>query len=119
MSPILHAAGSDISSSGPPRPPASCEVAAGVWGYVANDRRAIENCAIVPLASSGPMEKAVDMVVARRFKARGVSWFRRGMSALVRLRILRLNRTWDRYWSGRFAAALQPGRAPPEGRAQK
>jgi hypothetical protein len=79
-----------------------------VWGYVATNRRAIENYAIVPLASSGPMEKAVDIVVARRFKARGMSWFRRGVSALVRLRLLRLNGTWTRYWSGRFAALLRP-----------
>jgi hypothetical protein len=79
-----------------------------VWGYVSNNRRAIENYAIVPLASSGPMEKAVDIVVARRFKARGMSWFRRGVSALVRLRLLRLNGTWTHYWSERFAAALRP-----------
>lgn len=83
-----------------------------VWGYVANNRRAIENYAIVPLASSGPMEKAVDIVVARRFKARGMSWFRRGVSALVRLRLLRLNGTWQRYWSGRFAALLRPWPSP-------
>lgn len=83
-----------------------------VWGYVANNRRAIENYAIVPLASSGPMEKAVDVVVARRFKARGMSWFRRGVSALVRLRLLRVNRTWDRYWAGRFAALLRPWPSP-------
>lgn len=79
-----------------------------VHGYVGNNRRAIENYAIVPLASSGPMEKAVDIVVARRFKARGMSWFRRGVSALVRLRLLRLNGTWVRYWSTRFAALLRP-----------
>jgi hypothetical protein len=83
-----------------------------VWGYVANNRRAIENYAIVPLASSGPMEKAVDIVVARRFKARGMSWFRRGVSALVRLRLLRLNDTWQRYWAGRFAALLRPWPLP-------
>jgi hypothetical protein len=83
-----------------------------VWGYVANNRRAIENYAIVPLASSGPMEKAVDIVVARRFKARGMSWFGRGVSALVRLRLLRLNRTWQRYWAGRFAALLRPWPSP-------
>jgi hypothetical protein len=83
-----------------------------VWGYVANNRRAIENYAIVPLASSGPMEKAVDIVVARRFKARGMSWFRRGVSALVRLRLLRVNGTWARYWSKRFAAALRPWPSP-------
>ena len=79
-----------------------------VHGYVTNNWRGIENYAIVPLASSGPMEKAVDIVVARRFKARGMSWFRRGVSALVRLRLLRLNDTWTRSWSGRFAAALRP-----------
>jgi len=85
---------------------------AAVWGYVANNRRAIENYAIVPLASSGPMEKAVDIVIARRFKARGMSWFRRGVSALVRLRLLRLNGTWARYWSERFAALLRPWPSP-------
>ncbi len=81
---------------------------AAVWGYVSNNRRAIENYAIVPLASSGPMEKAVDLVIARRFKARGMSWFRHGVSALVRLRLLRLNGTWHRYWAGRFAESLRP-----------
>jgi hypothetical protein len=81
---------------------------AAVWGYVANNRRAIENYAIVPMASSGPMEKAVDLVVARRFKARGMSWYRRGVAALVRLRLLRLNGTWASYWAGRFAARLRP-----------
>jgi hypothetical protein len=83
-----------------------------VHGYVTNNQRAIEHYAIVPLASSGPMEKAVDIVVARRFKARGMSWFRRGVSALVRLRLLRLNGTWTRYWSERFAAALRPWPSP-------
>ena len=81
---------------------------AAVRGYVLANRRAIENYAIVPLASSGPMEKAVDIVVARRFKARGMSWFRRGVSSLVRLRLLRLNGTWPRYWADRFAALLRP-----------
>jgi hypothetical protein len=81
---------------------------AAVHGYVVANRRAIENYAIVPLASSGPMEKAVDLVIARRFKARGMSWFRRGVSALVRLRLLRLNGTWTSYWSERFAAVLRP-----------
>jgi hypothetical protein len=96
-------AGADLARS---------ERLASVWGYVTNNRRAIENYAIVPLASSGPMEKAVDIVVARRFKARGMSWFRRGVSALVRLRLLRLNGTWQRYWAGRFAAALRPWPSP-------
>jgi hypothetical protein len=73
-------------------------------GYVEANRRGIENYAIVPLASSGPMEKGVDLVVARRFKARGMSWFRHGASPLLHLRLLRLNGTWTSYWSERFAA---------------
>jgi hypothetical protein len=96
-------AGSDLARS---------DKLVAVWGYVTNNQRAIENYAIVPLASSGPMEKAVDIVIARRFKARGMSWFRRGVSALVRLRLLRLNGTWTNYWSGRFAAALRPWPSP-------
>ena len=83
-----------------------------VHGYVSNNRRAIANYAIVPLASSGPMEKGVDLVVARRFKARGMSWFRRGASPLLHLRLLRLNGTWARYWAGRFAALLRPWPSP-------
>ncbi len=83
-----------------------------VAGYVAANRRAIENYVIVPLASSGPMEKGVDLVVARRFKARGMSWFRRGASPLLHLRLLRLNGTWARYWAGRFTALLRPWPSP-------
>jgi hypothetical protein len=94
-----------------PDPERSARLAAA-RAYVANNRRAIENYAVVPMASSGPMEKAVDIVVARRFKARGMSWFRRGVSALVRLRLLRLNGTWARYWSERFAGSLKPWPSP-------
>jgi Uncharacterised protein family (UPF0236). len=79
-----------------------------VAGYVEANRRAIEHYAIVPLASSGPMEKGVDMTICRRFKLRGMSWYRRGVSHLLRLRILRLNGTWARYWAERFAGAQRP-----------
>lgn len=81
---------------------------AAVIGYVTGNRRAIANYAVVPLASSGPMEKGVDVTICRRFKLRGMSWYRRGVSALLRLRILRLNGTWIRYWAERFTAALRP-----------
>jgi hypothetical protein len=59
-------AGSDLARS---------DTLTAVWGHVANSRRAVENYAIVPLASSGPMDEAVDIVVARRLEARGMSWF--------------------------------------------
>ncbi len=77
-------------------------------GYVENNRRGITNYRIVPLASSGPMEKAIDLVVCRRFKARGMSWFREGVSNLLHLKLLRLNGTWHRHWAERLVAARRP-----------
>ncbi len=79
-----------------------------VIGYVTNNRRGIANYRIVPLASSGPMEKAVDLTICRRFKLRGMSWYRRGVSHLLRLKLLRLNGTWARYWAERFNAVVRP-----------
>ncbi len=79
-----------------------------VIGYVGNNQRGIANYRIVPLASSGPMEKGVDITICRRFKTRGMSWFRRGVSHLLHLKLLRLNGTWDRYWAERMTAALRP-----------
>jgi hypothetical protein len=79
-----------------------------VIGYVENNRRGIANYRIVPLASSGPMEKGVDITVCRRFKTRGMSWFRRGVSHLLHLKLLRLNGTWDRYWAERLASSRRP-----------
>jgi len=96
-------AGSDLARS---------DKLTAAWGHVANSRRAVEHDAIVPLASSGPMEKAVDIVVARRLEARGMSWFRRGVSALVRLRLLRLNGTWTHCWTGPFGALRRPWPSP-------
>jgi hypothetical protein len=79
-----------------------------VIGYVENNRRGITNYRIVPLASSGPMEKGVDITICRRFKTRRMSWFRQGVSHLLHLKLLRLNGTWDRYWAGRLAASRRP-----------
>ena len=73
-----------------------------------NNRQGIANYRIVPLASSGPMEKAVDLVVCRRFKSRGMSWFRQGVSHLLHLKLLRLNGSWDRYWAERLGASMRP-----------
>ena len=41
------------------------------------------------------MEKGVDITICRRFKTRGMSWFRQGVSHLLHLKLLRLNGTWD------------------------
>jgi hypothetical protein len=58
------------------------------------------------------MEKGVDIVIARRFKSRGMSWFRRGVSHLLHLKLLRLDGRWDRYWAERMSAAIRPWPAP-------
>jgi hypothetical protein len=79
-----------------------------VIGYVENNRRGIANYRLVPLASSGPMEKGVDISICRRFKTRGMSWFRRGVSHLLHLKLLRLNGTWERYWASRLQAEQRP-----------
>jgi hypothetical protein len=80
----------------------------GLIGYIEGNRRGIANYRIVPLASSGPMEKGVDITICRRSKSRGMSWFRKGISHLLHLRLLRLNGTWGRYWAERMGAALRP-----------
>jgi hypothetical protein len=50
---------------------------------------------------SGPVEKTVDIAVARRFKKRGMSWYRRNANPLLKLRLLKLNGEWDVYWQQR------------------
>jgi hypothetical protein len=50
---------------------------------------------------SGPVEKTVDTTVARRFKKRGMRWYRRNVNPLLRLRLLKLNGEWDAYWKQR------------------
>lgn len=64
-----------------------------------NNRAGIENYLVVPLASSGPMEKAIDILAARRLKNRGMSWRRKGAHNMVRLRTLRLNNRWNDFWN--------------------
>jgi len=51
---------------------------------------------------SGAVEKTVDMLVARRFKLRGMSWYDRNPANLLRLRLLKINGEWDSYWNNRF-----------------
>ena len=69
--------------------------------YVRGNRIGITNYRIVPMASSGPMEKAIDILASRRLKSRGMSWRRHGAHHMVRLRLLRLNKKWDAYWNRR------------------
>ncbi|MGQ9778068.1 MAG: hypothetical protein ACUVQ9_12780, partial [Thermodesulfobacteriota bacterium] len=50
---------------------------------------------------SGPVEKTADINVARRFKKRGISWYRRNANPLLKLRLLKLNGESDSYWKER------------------
>lgn len=53
----------------------------------------------VLVVGSGAMEKNIDVVIARRFKGRGMSWSRRGAHHLLKLRVMVLDkRAWRRWW---------------------
>jgi hypothetical protein len=47
---------------------------------------------------SGVVEKAADIVVARRMKRRGMTWSREGANNLLALRLRALNDSYDRRW---------------------
>ena len=44
------------------------------------------------------MEKNIDIVIARIFKLRGMSWSKGGASNLLSLRLLYLNNEYDNYF---------------------
>jgi hypothetical protein len=53
---------------------------------------------------AGTAEKAVDLVICRRFKQRGMICTRAGANALVKIRLLVLNNAWNQYWDYKLAA---------------
>ncbi len=55
---------------------------------------------------SGQVEKANDLIVARRQKNRGMQWSAATSDALAALRTLMLNGGWDRYWQLREVLPL-------------
>jgi hypothetical protein len=55
---------------------------------------------------SGQVEKANDLLVARRQKGKGMHWSGEVSDALAALRTLMFNREWDRYWQPETSAAL-------------
>lgn len=76
-------------------------------GYVMSNLDWIENIPKVEGYGSGPVEKTVDITVARRFKRRGMSWLRARVNPLLKLRLLKLNGEWDGYWQERREALAQ------------
>jgi hypothetical protein len=65
--------------------------------YVRSNLDWIDNIPKVESYRSVPMEKTVDIAVARRFKKRGMSWYRRNANPFLKLRLLKLNENWDTY----------------------
>ncbi len=55
---------------------------------------------------SGHVEKANDLIVARRQKNRGMQWSEQTSDALAALRTLMLNDGWERYWQQRAVLPL-------------
>lgn len=74
---------------------------ADVMDYIRSNSDWIENIPKVDGYGTGPVEKTVDITVARRFKKRGMSWYKGGANPLLRLRLLKLNGEWDDYWENR------------------
>lgn len=70
--------------------------------YVKNNLDWIPNIAKVQGYGTGPVEKTVDIAVARRFKRRGMSWYRGGANPLLKLRLLKLNGERDTYWNEQY-----------------
>lgn len=69
--------------------------------YVRSNLDWIENIPKVKGYGLGPVEKTVDITVARRFKKRGMSWYKKGANPLLKLRLLKLNGEWEDYWKER------------------
>lgn len=80
----------------------------GLIGYVWHNAGWIKNIPKVRGYGSGAVEKAVDITVARRFKKRGMSWYKEGANPLLRLRLLKLNGEWDAYWRDRRKNLARP-----------
>jgi hypothetical protein len=83
--------------------------------YIARNAGAIHNhrhprCRV---HGSSAAEKAVDTLIARRFKRRGMSWTDAGCEALLYFRLLTYNRQWKNYWQRRHNMS-GPGAAATE-----
>jgi len=73
-------------------------------GYLVANAPGIANLARLEATGSGATEKTVDVLVVHRYKKRGMSWRRPSSNALLKLRLLKANGTWEAYWTSRRAA---------------
>lgn len=86
-----------------PKDPEHAEKARKLRVYIRSNKMGIKNYKRTDLFGSGAVEKAVDLIVSRRFKLRGMSWFRPGAKGMLALRLLRFNGEWEQYWQKRMA----------------
>jgi len=66
--------------------------------YIGKNTDGIKNASKLDFYGSGPIEKAVDVTICRRFKKRGMRWYVHKAYPLLALRLLKLNGEWERYW---------------------
>jgi hypothetical protein len=71
--------------------------------YIPNYRQRRQECHYI---GSGHVEKANDLIVAKRQKGAGMHWSLATSDALAALRTLMLNGGWDRYWRHREVLPL-------------
>lgn len=73
-----------------------------LWGYLEKHQSEIINYdqrhKTGKTIGSGRMEKAVDQVIGKRQKRKGMSWRPQGSRALALLKILELNGRWQQAW---------------------
>lgn len=79
------------------------ELLAKLIVYVDGNREGIANYARYGPHASGAIEKAMDVTIGRRLKAKGTSWYQLGAHRLLQLRTLKQNGRWNRYWAARRA----------------
>ncbi|MCL2654982.1 MAG: UPF0236 family protein [Coriobacteriia bacterium] len=79
------------------------ELKKSLLGYVSRNAQFIYNHRDprTRVHGSASAEKAVDLLVARRFKNRGMSWTEPGCEVLLRFQVLAYNRQLDDYWQAR------------------
>jgi hypothetical protein len=72
--------------------------------YIRVNAEGIANHALVDIHGSGAIEKAVDLIISRRYKLRGMSWSEKGAAALLPFLVMRYNKTWKSHWDSRVGS---------------
>lgn len=100
-----HAATALLRSFDPGPDERARELHSRLIRYITVNAKGIENYTRTDLFGSGSVEKAVDVLVSRRLKCRGMSWLKPGALSILKLKMLRFNDEWDAHWESRFAQA--------------